>query len=280
MNGEISVFLVFFAGLLSFLSPCVLPLIPSYLGILGGVGLAENRKPVSSGEDSKPTALSLKSNVFPAAIGFILGFSTVFVIFGIVVSTTFSLLSGISRYINWAAGIIVIVLGINIIFDFLSFLNYENRPFFHKLMQQRHQKKIRGVPSAFIAGAAFGAGWTPCIGPILAGILLMAGQSGETAAAIFYLIVYSAGLALPFLLAALFFNSFLKQASRIRPFLPLIKRISGILLIVIGLMILTGRYSAFSILIQKSILGYINWAESKALPLKVLANALAWLIKL
>ena len=276
MSQDLSLLLVFAAGLLSFLSPCVLPLIPSYLSILGGVGLGKDRElPSTGGEPStNPQGTSLyQHRLVLAAAGFVLGFSTVFITLGILVSTTFFLMGGISLYINWAAGIIVIILGLNIIFDFLSFLNYEKRPLLQGLMRPG----IRGVPAAFLAGAAFGVGWTPCIGPILTAILLMAGQSGKTTIAVFYLAVYSAGLALPFLLAALFFDSFLKQTSRFRSHLPLIRRISGVLLIVIGIMILSGRYSALNILIQKSIFSYISWAKTKALPFRLVGSALAWI---
>ena len=253
--------LVFTAGLLSFLSPCVLPLIPSYLSILGGFGI-ENKQTESA-----------RFRLFFSAAGFVLGFSVVFIALGILVSKTFFFMGGFNRYINWAAGIIVIVLGLNVIFDFIKFFNYEKRPFLQKWMKPG----IRGMFAAFIAGAAFGAGWTPCIGPILTGVLLLASQSGKTGAAVFYLAVYSAGLALPFLLAALFLNSFLERASAFRKHLPLIRRISGILLIIIGLMILAGRFSALNILIQKATLSYIYWADGKALPFRLLANALSWL---
>ncbi|MDR1803712.1 MAG: cytochrome c biogenesis protein CcdA, partial [Treponema sp.] len=156
MSQDFSLFLIFTAGLLSFLSPCVLPLIPSYIGILGGVGFGEGNRP----------------RLIRAAVGFVLGFSAVFIAMGILVSATFLLMGDVTKYINWAAGIIVIVLGLNVIFDFLSFLNYEKRPFLQKWMAPG----IRGVPAAFIAGAAFGTGWTPCVGPILTAILLLAGQ--------------------------------------------------------------------------------------------------------
>ena len=277
MTGDLSLFLVFAAGLLSFLSPCVLPLIPSYLSVLGGVGLGGNIKSQSqtTEDQSEKNHFTFQPRLFRASIAFVLGFSVVFITLGILVSATFSLMGNISRYINWAAGIIVIVLGINIIFDFLSFLNYEKRP----LLQKTMSPGVRGMPAAFVAGAAFGAGWTPCIGPILTGILLMSGQSGKIGSAIFYLAVYSAGLALPFLLAALFFDSFLKHGSRFRKHLPLIRRISGALLVVIGIMILTGRYSAMNILIQKHIFGYIRWADGRALPFRLLADALSWIQK-
>ena len=276
MTEDLSLFMAFAAGLLSFLSPCVLPLIPSYLSILGGVGLgtkAETSPPAQAPASQKPD--SYRSRLFIAAGGFVLGFSAVFIILGILISATFSLMGGIMTYINWAAGIIVIILGLNVIFDFLSFLNYEKRPLFKGTLFQN--QRLSAAPATFIAGAAFAAGWTPCIGPILTSILLLAGQSGKTGTAVVYLAVYSAGLALPFLLVALFFDTFLKNAARFRSHLPLIKRISGALLIIIGLMILTGRYSALNILIQKMIFGYIDWAQAKAFPFRLLAQWLAWL---
>ena len=241
MTEELSALVAFAAGLLSFFSPCVLPLIPSYLGILGGMGLAGSKT-----EKNAPQTTPARPHLLLASASFVLGFSAVFITLGILISTTFFLMGGISEYINWASGIIVIILGLNVIFDFLSFMNYEKRP----LLQKRMNSALRGLPSAFIAGIAFGAGWTPCIGPVLAGILLLAGQSGSTGRAVFYLAVYSLGLALPFLLSALFFDFFLKHGNWLRPHLLLIRRISGVLLIIIGIMILTGRYSALNIFIQ------------------------------
>jgi len=275
MIEEFSLFLAFAAGLLSFFSPCVLPLIPSYLSILGGIGLSGmgEERGLKKLAQARSSGVS-KPRLLRSAAGFVLGFSAVFITLGILVSATFFLMGGIMKYINWAAGIIVIVLGLNVLFDFLSFVNYEKRPFLGKVM--RADMNGRGA-AAFIAGAAFGAGWTPCIGPILTTILLMAGQSGKTLLAVFYLAVYSSGLALPFLLAALFFDSFFKHGARLRSALPVIRRISGILLVVIGALILTGRYSALNALIQKQVLGYIVWAETKALPFRLLADALAWI---
>ena len=268
MTEELSLFLAFAAGLLSFLSPCVFPLIPSYLSILGGVGLSDG------GEGRGPKNRTSRPRLLRSAGGFVLGFSVVFIALGILVSAAFFFMGGITKYINWAAGIIVIVLGLNTVFDFLSFVNYEKRPFLAKVLRPGGGYS---TGAAFIAGAAFGAGWTPCIGPILTAILFMAGQSGKTLLAVVYLAVYSAGLALPFLLAALFFDSLLKHGAHLRSALPLIRRISGILLVAIGLLILTGRYSALNALIQKQVFGYISWAKTKALPFRLLADALAWI---
>ena len=261
MTEGLSLLLVFTAGLLSFLSPCVLPLIPSYLSILGGLGIEKKEEE------------SARFRLLFSAAGFVLGFSVVFITLGILVSKTFFLMGCISKYINWIAGIIVIVLGLNVIFDFLKFANYEKRPFLQKWLKPG----IRGILATFIAGAAFGAGWTPCIGPILTGVLLLASQSGKTGVAVFYLAMYSAGLAAPFLLAALFLDFFIERGSVLRSHLPLIRRISGILLIIIGFMVLAGRFSALNILIQKATLSYIYWADGKALPFRLLANALSWL---
>ena len=266
MAEDISFFMAFVAGLLSFLSPCVLPLIPSYLGILGGVGLGKTR-------------------LVSTALCFIFGFSVVFIALGLLVNTAFFFISGISMYINIAAGIIVILLGLNIFFDFLSFLNYEKRPLFGSAIQATGDKansgegtrSIRVMAAAFFAGAAFAAGWTPCIGPILTGILLLAGQSGKTGQAVFYLCLYSIGLGLPFFLAALFFDFFVKHGRQLKAHIRLIQRISGILLILIGIMILTGKYSALNGEIQAMVSRYILWAENKAFPLAAIARFLSWL---
>ena len=266
MIEDLSLFLVFAAGLLSFLSPCVFPLIPSYLSILGGVGLGKR-------EIRELGKFTFRPNLILTAVGFVLGFSAVFITLGILVSATFFLMGGIMVYISWAAGIIVIILGLNILFDFLFFINYEKRPFF----QRRMKGGKWGPPAAFLAGAAFAVGWTPCIGPILTSILFMAGQSGKAALAAGYLALYSAGLALPFLLAAVFFDKFLKHGPRFRSAMPVIRRVSGVLLIIIGLMILSGRYSALNMLIQNQVFVYINWAETQALPFRLLADFLAWL---
>ena len=257
MNEYPSILLTFAAGLLSFFSPCVFPLIPSYLGILGGIA------------QENGTANKKRLILFTAALFFILGFTVIFIILSIIISTTFLLMGGISAYINIAAGAIVIILGLNFIFDFLAILNYEKR--FHIT------KKPRGFFGAFIAGAAFAAGWTPCIGPVLASVLLLAGQSGMAGVSAFYLLIYSLGLGIPFLLAALFFDRFLVPAKWFRDKMPVIKKISGIILIIMGLLILTGRFSALNIALQRWQYQYIFWSEDKALPFRIIAQWLNWI---
>ncbi|MDR2662306.1 MAG: cytochrome c biogenesis protein CcdA [Treponema sp.] len=263
MTDYPSLALVFAAGLLSFLSPCVLPLIPSYISILGSV---------KTREDHAGNPASGAAGQFPLLITtgcFILGFSAVFVILSILISATFLLMGGVSKYLQAAAGIIVIILGLNVLFDFLTLLNYEKR--FHV------KKKTPGRLGAFLAGAAFGTGWTPCIGPILTSVLLLAGQNGKAGMAALYLAVYSLGLGLPFLLAAAFFDRFLTTAAWFRARLRVIKTISGIVLIVMGVLILTGRFSILNIALQKWQFRFIDWAADKALPFRLAADWLNWL---
>jgi cytochrome c-type biogenesis protein len=147
-------------------------------------------------------------------------------------------MGAIFKFINLISGIIVIILGLNTIFDFLSLLNYEKR--FHL------KNKPKGIVGAFLAGGAFGAGWTPCAGPVLAGILFLAAKSNSIPIAVIYLIFYSAGLGLPFLLASIFFNAFIKISGKLRTYIPLIRRVSGVLLIVIGILIIKGDYKTLN----------------------------------
>ena len=239
MSENISVLLAFGAGLLSFLSPCVLPLIPSYLCVIGGF--------------SSPASLenpgAYRPHLVARTAAFILGFSAVFIALSIVFAVAFSLMSGVSRWINLISGAVVILLGLHIIFDFFSFLNYEKRP--------RLTASPRGLAGAALAGAAFGAGWTPCVGPVLGSILLLAAQSGGVPQAALYLASYAAGLGIPFLLASLFFNTFMKTSVRLRRHLPLIRRVSGALLVVVGVLIVTGRYQALNALAAQ-------WQNNKA----------------
>jgi cytochrome c-type biogenesis protein len=252
MTDNLSIFLAFAAGLLSFLSPCVLPLIPSYLCFLGGMSRERTRGQLVSG-----------------TVSFIVGFTAVFVCLSFLMSSMFFLLGGLGGYINRIAGAVVILLGLNILFDFLPFLNREFR--FHIKRDPAADKQPGTGPGriagAFLTGAAFGSGWTPCVGPILGSILLLAGQSGRTGLAVLYLVSYSLGLGLPFLGAAIFFDRFLQYAVKLRSRLPLIQRISGVLLIGIGTLIVLGRFQLLTTLILDGQSRFIRWAlEGGPLP--------------
>jgi cytochrome c-type biogenesis protein len=276
MSADLSVFLAFAAGLLSFLSPCVLPLIPSFLSFIGGAEPAddetnENPPAITPSPDGGPEKTRRRGRpIIAGTIFFIAGFGSVFVLLGILFSGPAILWGGAARIINIAAGAVVIVLGFNILFNFLGFLNYEKR--------FRAGRRKRGLIGSFLGGAAFGAGWSPCVGPILGSILLLAGGSGALGRAVLYLTAYSAGLGLPFLGAALFFDSFLKHIGKLRRWIPLIKRISGIFLIFIGLFIMSGRFRTLNSFFAKSGYALAGWAQSGNLTARLLPAAVFFLI--
>jgi len=225
--NEVSFAVAVGAGLLSFLSPCVLPLIPGYLSFISGAGTDEIR----SG--------SKRAGVFYRTLFFVLGFSAVFVALGIIFSGGGMLVAGRSnRIVSIVAGSIVVVLGLNMIFDFLRFLNSEAKA--------HVTNKPTSALGAFVVGMAFGAGWTPCIGPILASILFMAARSGGALQAALLLTAYSAGLAIPFLAAGLFFERLAPLWAWFKKHGGAVRIGSGILLIVIGLSMALGKLTALN----------------------------------
>jgi len=228
MTDGLNIGIAFLAGILSFLSPCVLPLIPSYIAVMGGTTLQDLNNPSRK-----------KFSAFTNTIFFIIGFSIVFVALGVLFTATFGLFSGIGQVINIVAGVIVIFLGLHFIFDFWKILDLEKR--YHL------KAKPTGIVGSLLFGLAFGAGWSPCVGPILGSILLMAGTTGTLGQGIFLLFVFSAGLGLPFLLTGLFFSFALKQFNKMKPYMPTIQKISGVFLIIIGILILLGRLQRLNI---------------------------------
>jgi cytochrome c-type biogenesis protein len=263
MNPELSVLAAFIAGLLSFLSPCVLPLIPSYLSFLSGVeadGLANQ----GSGR-GKTLLSSYNWRLIRSTLCFIAGFTVVFVALNILVAGSVLLLGGLNRIINIAAGILLIILGLNMLANFIPFLNYEKR--FHPAKQPRR------MLGSFTAGLAFGAGWTPCIGPILGSILVLASQESSLSRSILYLSVYSLGLGLPFLLSAVLWGSFLKYLAHMRRFLPVVKTVSGCLIIAIGLAIALGAYGSFVSFFTNAGYSLGAWAADDSLSRRLIPAA-------
>jgi len=238
-----SVLSALLAGLLSFLSPCVLPLVPAYVSFISGIS-AEQLK------DGSARGRIIRSNL-GLSLSFVLGFTLVFAIMGVAFSGGARMLqsAGLSRVLDLAGGILVILLGANVIFDFIGFLRVDSRP-----VGRFSGKKIANGAQAALLGMSFAAGWSPCIGPLLASILFMAGQSGSAPRAFFLLLAYSAGLGLPFLLTGLFFEKarpiigfFSRHAHQIRI-------VSGLVLIVEGIGMALGRLSRFPA--QAASLGY------------------------
>jgi cytochrome c-type biogenesis protein len=218
----LGLFVAFAAGLLSFLSPCVLPLVPSYVGFLTGMTLPE---------------LSHRRRVAAVhALLFVLGFSLVFVLLG---ASATALGGALKYYQVWIArigGVLVILFGLVCLgLVRIGALEQERR------LQFQH--KPVGYLGSALVGVAFGAGWTPCIGPVLGAILSLAATSDGVSRGMLLLGVYSAGLAVPFLLAAVAVESFLGWFQRFRRFLPWVMRVSGILLVLVGLLMVTGQFT-------------------------------------
>ena len=221
---EISYFYVLLAGLLSFLSPCVLPIVPGYLCFIAGTSL-------DKALDNQKT---LRSNSLKYSISFVFGFSSVFVLMGASATYLSSLLYEYFDYLRIIGGIIIIIFGIHFtqIIQF-SFLNSDTR------IQIKNYKP--GLVGSFIVGLSFAFGWTPCIGPILGSVLSVAAASETISEGTFLLILYSAGLGIPFILAAYGIGTFLKFLSRIRKHIRTIEIFTGLLLILFGILILTNR---------------------------------------
>lgn len=211
------------AGFLSFASPCVLPLVPAYLCFLGGISFDQLKS------DSERKSAKL---LWPA-LAFVLGFSTIFVAMGASATAINRLLFAHLDWLSIAAGGVIIVLGLHYVGVFrIGFLDFERR--FHV------ERRPAGLLGAYLIGLAFGFGWTPCVGPILATVLLMAAQQDSTVYGISLLSAYAAGMGLPFLVAAIAAGPFLRFMTGMRQHYRKVEIALGSILIATGVMIATG----------------------------------------
>jgi cytochrome c-type biogenesis protein len=217
------------AGLLSFLSPCVLPLVPPYLCFIGGVSLDE-----LTGQDEAAAPVTRK--VFAASVAFVLGFSTVFVLMGATSSFLGQLVTEYLDVLAKIAGAVIIVLGLHFVGVFrFAMLQREAR--FHI------ESRPAGLIGAYVIGLAFAFGWTPCVGPVLAAILFVAAGDDSVLYGGSLLGAYAAGLGVPFLLAALAAGPFTGFMQRFRRHVRTVEIVLGLLLIVTGVLFLTGMMS-------------------------------------
>jgi cytochrome c-type biogenesis protein len=218
----LGVAVAFAAGLLSFLSPCVLPLVPSYIGFLTGMTLQE-----MSGR--RRVALL-------HALLFVAGFSLVFILLGASATALGRALNYYQIWLQRIGGLLIIAFGLVCLGVIkVDLLTQERRVHIE-------QKPVGYLGSALV-GMAFAAGWTPCIGPVLGAILGLAATSTDLTRGMLLLAVYSAGLAVPFLIAAVAVESFLGWFQRFRRFLPWVMRVSGVLLVIVGLLLVTGEFT-------------------------------------
>lgn len=211
----------FAAGLLSFFAPCVLPLIPAYFTFISGYSLEE----LTNNPDAKT-----RYRVLASTLAYVSGFSLVFILLGASASALGTLVNIYSDWIRIIGGIVIILLGIHL----LGLIKIKGLNVERKISVKQKPLHLLGT---FLVGMAFGAGWSPCIGPLLGSILILAGNQQTVWQGMLLLTVYSLGLALPFILISLFINSLLVILRRLTGVLRYVNRVAGLLMIVIGLML-------------------------------------------
>jgi cytochrome c-type biogenesis protein len=231
MNGNVPIVTALIAGLVSFLSPCVLPLVPPYLVFLAGTSLERFA-------DKEPEPRVKRETVLAAAL-FVLGFSTVFVALGASASVIGSLIRAYSGPLATIAGIVIIVMG-------LHFLGITQIGLLHRQKRMEVAKPV-GLWGAYVMGLAFAFGWTPCIGPILAAILAVAASEQTVTKGAGLLAVYSLGLGIPFLIAAFAIEPFAAFLARFRKYLRRVEQAMGALLVLTGIAFLTGSINQMSV---------------------------------
>jgi len=232
MSGtqDLSLFLAFAGGVLSFLSPCVLPLVPSYLVFITGLSFEELTRDHAQRK--------LRGIILGHSLLFILGFSVLFTLLGASASFIGQLLAAHKDNIRIGGGILIILFGLLIsgVFSF-GLLQQEKR--IHL------QAKPLGYLGSFLVGVTFAAGWTPCVGPILASILLYASTAEDMRSGIFLLLFYSLGLGLPFFACSLALNKFLSTFQKARGYIGVFTKVGGILLVIVGVLLLTDSFPLF-----------------------------------
>lgn len=224
MSADVTIVAALLAGMLSFLSPCVLPLVPPYLVYLAGASLERLA-------DAEPEPLVKRDTVF-AALLFVGGFSTVFIMLGASASVIGGLVRAYSYTLSMVAGVIIIVMG-------LHFLGLTPIAWLAREKRLAIPKPV-GLWGAYLMGLAFAFGWTPCIGPILAAILAIAASEGTVAKGAGMLAVYSLGLGIPFVIAAFAIEPFAAFLARFRRHLAKVEKVMGALLVLTGVAFLTG----------------------------------------
>jgi cytochrome c-type biogenesis protein len=231
MNGNVPILTALIAGLVSFLSPCVLPLVPPYLIFLAGTSLERLA-------DAEPEPRVKRETVLAAAL-FVLGFSTVFVALGASASVIGSLIRAYSGPLSTIAGVVIIIMG-------LHFLGITPIALLHRQKRMELTKPV-GLWGAYVIGLAFAFGWTPCIGPILATILAVAASEQTVTKGAGLLAVYSLGLGIPFLIAAFAIEPFAAFLARFKNYLHRVEQAMGALLVLTGIAFLTGSINWMSV---------------------------------
>lgn len=233
---NVSLLAAFVGGVLSFISPCVLPLVPGYLSFVSGLSLDQM---TGAGAAEARAAAGGRRRVFVSSLAFVLGFSLVFITLGASASALGQLVGGNLRLLGKVAGVLIVVFGLHT----MGLLRIK---WLYRDTRVQAQHKPAGPLGALLVGIAFAFGWTPCIGPILGAILLYASQQETVTQGVVLLSAYSAGLGIPFLLSALAVNWFFKASSGLRRSMRAVEIASGALLIGVGLLLVTDRLTVIA----------------------------------
>jgi len=231
MNESVGILVAVTAGVLSFLSPCVLPLVPSYLSFVTGMSLED----LQEGVDRRATMIH--------SLLFVAGFSLIFILLGASASFLGVFLKHYELWIARVGGVLIVILGLHLtgVFRITPLL-------------REKRVHVNDKPAGYVGtigiGMAFGAGWTPCIGPVLGAILTLASTQETVWNGVGLLTAYSAGLAVPFLAASLALDAFLGAFGRFKRFLPWVERASGVMLIILGLLLITGYFTILATYLQ------------------------------
>ena len=229
---DVTYFGALLAGLLSFLSPCVLPLVPPYLCFLGGTTFDQ-----LTGEDETPS--HVYTTVVMSSVAFVLGFTTVFVILGATATAAGQLLAANLPLLAKIAGVVIIIAG-------LHFLGVIHLPILHREARYHADSRPAGLVGAYVIGLAFAFGWTPCIGPVLGAILAVAAGEDSVRQGVSLLFVYSLGLGIPFIIAAIAIRPFLNTMQRFRRHLATVEKVLGGFLVLTGILFLTDAMTLIS----------------------------------
>jgi cytochrome c-type biogenesis protein len=230
MTESLGLAVAFSAGLFSFLSPCVLPLFPSYLSFITGMSVSALTTDVDA---------ATRRRIILHSLAFVVGFSAVFVALGASFSAAGSFLLDYRDWIRIIGGSLIIVFGLYI-------AGLLKVGVLGRYQQIQLRQKPAGYVGTLIVGITFAIGWTPCVGPILGSILSLAGTAETVKRGIALLVAYSAGLGVPFLLSSIALGGFLKFFKRYRPFIPVVERAAGALLVIVGILVVTDYYAVLN----------------------------------
>ncbi len=235
---DVNVGIAFLAGLASFLAPCVLPMVPIYLGYLSGY--AVTRGEVRTGKERLYLVMH--------AIFFVIGFTVVFVVMGVAAGSLGKFLQG--DWVHYLGGLIIILFGLTLMeVLYIPFLYQEAK-------LEVEAKKEWGYLSSLLIGMVFAAGWTPCVGPALASILMLSANQSTAAQGAMLLAAYSAGVGVPFILSALLVDYLSSWLQKVNRYLPIIQKATGVLLVILGVIVFTNSFSLIGDLMQRLGLGW------------------------